>query len=275
MKSASREINEIPTGDPAKMQGGMLSAGKLVEGSVAEIRRILDRREMGSGFAELDALTGGFRSGELTVLAAPPASGKSVLAMRIAEAVLFAKGGNGAVSFFAPGMDSQKLLTRMICARAGVGDKVPSPRKSAEDGEMLRRIEVAAGEFARAVFYIDGSEPLSVSELREKVLLLGGVDFVIVDDFQKLKASDPFMSRKQMVAEIADGLKSLSLELAVPVLAVSRLSVRQDLHTANLVLGKLVELADVVMFLATVSGNTRLHVAKNKRGRIGFVTLGR
>jgi replicative DNA helicase len=179
-----------------------------------------------SGFRDLDAVTGGFQNGNLIVLAARPAMGKSAIVANIAENVALKHGAP--VAFFSLEMSEVELAQRFIASRARIsGDRLRRGKVGKEWSKVLK----AANELEKAPLWIDDSSDLGMLDLRAKARRLhaqeqarGGLGLVIVDYLQLMRADDPRANRVEQVGQMSRGLKILARELDIPVLAISQLS---------------------------------------------------
>jgi replicative DNA helicase len=180
-----------------------------------------------SGFRDIDGVTGGFQPGNLIVLAARPAMGKSALVANIAENVAVRRGMP--VAFFSLEMSETELAQRFIACRARIpGDKLRKGRVGNEWPKVLR----ACNELESAPLWIDDSSDLGLLDLRAKARRLhaqerekhGGLGLIIVDYLQLMRPEDPQRNRVEQVGQISRGMKILARELEVPVIAVSQLS---------------------------------------------------
>jgi replicative DNA helicase len=214
-----------------------------------------------SGFKDLDDLTGGFQPGNLIILAARPAMGKSALALNIAQNATLGKGteGRGAVpvALFSLEMSQVEIAHRMLGAEAKIsGDALRKGQVKSEWGRVLR----ASEKLAKAPLWIDDSSDLGIHELRAKVRRLKGREpdlaLVIVDYLQLMRPDDSRENRVLQIGAISRGLKLLAGELKIPVIALSQLSRRleerqdkrpmlSDLRES----GSIEQDADVVMFI--------------------------
>ena len=244
-----------------------------------------------SGFSDLDAITGGFQPGNLVVVAARPAMGKSAWVGNIADFVAVEKGLP--VAFFSLEMSETELAHRFLACRASIaGDKLRKGQVKSLWPKVLR----ASNQLENAPIWIDTSSDLSVLELRAKARRLysreGGLGLIIVDYIQLMRADDPRMSRVEQVGSISRGLKLLANELQVPVLGLSQLSrapeqrtekskrpILSDLRES----GSIEQDSDVVCFLyrheyyddedEDAKGKAEVIVAKHRNGPIGKVEL--
>ena len=176
-----------------------------------------------SGFKKLDEITGGFQPGNLIVLAARPAMGKSSLVCNIAENVAWKT--KRPVAFFSLEMSETELAHRFIASRA----RIPSDRlRKGNVQKDWNKVLKACNELAEAPLYIDDSSDLSMLDLRAKCRRLasqvGGLGLVIVDYIQLMRSDDPRAGRVEQVGQMSRGLKILARELSVPVIGISQLS---------------------------------------------------
>ena len=247
-----------------------------------------------SGFTDLDKITGGFQPGNLVVLAARPAMGKSAIVGNIADFVAVEKGQP--VAFFSLEMSETELAHRFLACRAGIqGDKL----RKGQVKSLWPKVLKASNQLAGAPIWIDTSSDLSTLELRAKARRLhskeqanGGLGLIIVDYIQLMRPDDPRQSRVEQVGAISRGLKLLSGELGVPVLALSQLSRAPELRPDKRPIlsdlresGAIEQDSDVVCFLfreeyyerdevdEDIKGRAELIVAKHRNGPIGTVEL--
>ncbi len=180
-----------------------------------------------SGFRDIDAITGGFQPGNLIIVAARPAMGKSAIVANIAENVAVKRGMP--VAFFSLEMSEVELAQRFIACRARIsGDKLRKGQVAQKDWPKVVR---ACNELEEAPLWFDDSSDLGLLDLRAKARRLhaqtqdqGGLGLVILDYLQLMRADDPRANRVEQVGQMSRGLKILARELEVPVLAISQLS---------------------------------------------------
>ncbi len=195
---------------------------------------------LSTGFDRLDGMTAGLHPGELTIVAARPGMGKTSLVLNIAahvaqpREVVSEQGGErteqlgAGVIVFSLEMPREQLGSRMLCSEASVDvSKMRSGHLQARDWQALTR---AASDLARRPMWIDDTPALGLLELRAKVRRLQGdrrgpgVGLVVVDYLQLMQGRQGASSREQEISEISRGLKGLSKELSVPVIALSQLN---------------------------------------------------
>jgi replicative DNA helicase len=254
-----------------------------------------------SGFKDLDDLTGGFQPGNLVILAARPAMGKSALALNIAQNATLGKGTEGRgpvpVAVFSLEMSQVEIAHRLLGAEAKIsGDAL----RKGQVKSQWHRVVQASEKLAKAPLWIDDSSDLGIHELRAKVRKLKGrvpeLGLVIVDYLQLMRADDGVENRVLQIGAISRGLKLLAGELRIPVLALSQLSRRlEERHDKHPMLsdlresGSIEQDADVVMFIyrdevynkdedadegaESNSGKAELIVGKHRNGPIGTINL--
>ncbi|MDR1979832.1 MAG: replicative DNA helicase [Synergistaceae bacterium] len=178
-----------------------------------------------SGFADLDALTGGFQPGSLNIIAARPSMGKTALALNIAQ-FGGAKTGD-AVLIFSLEMSSDQLVQRMLGSEAQVN--VHAMRTGVMGKSEWDDLMNAAGRLAKAPIYIDDSSMLTTMDFRSRCRRFkarySNLGLVVVDYLQLMSFGGRNTDNKQQeVAEISRMLKGVARELQCPVVALSQLS---------------------------------------------------
>ncbi len=241
-----------------------------------------------SGFGDIDAITGGFQPGNLIIVAARPAMGKSALVANIAENV--AVKHNRPVAFFSLEMSEVELAQRFIACRARIsGDRLRKGQVKKDWPKVVR----ACNELEQAPLWFDDSSDLGILDLRAKARRLhaqeqdrGGLGLVIVDYLQLMRSDDHRANRVEQVAQMSRGLKILARELQVPVLAISQLSRAPEQRTPPKPQlsdlresGSIEQDADLVAFLFREDyyrdhedepdGLADLIIAKHRNGPIG------
>jgi len=183
-----------------------------------------------SGFTDLDERTAGFQPGELTVLAARPAMGKTSFALSIARSAAVTHGYP--VLLFSLEMSSEQLAERMLCSEAKVDST--ALRRGMLQRQDLTNMTYAADTLSKAPVMIDDTPALNLRELRSSVRrfrsdkeLFGDKKFglILVDYLQLMQGSSKGnQSREQEISEISRGLKALSKEVSCPIIALSQLN---------------------------------------------------
>ena len=242
-----------------------------------------------AGFRDVDAITGGFQPGNLIIVAARPAMGKSALVANIAENVAIK--ADKPVAFFSLEMSEVELAQRFIACRARIsGDKLRKGQVSQRDWPKVVR---ACNELEEAPLWFDDSSDLGILDLRAKARRLhaqeqerGGLGLIILDYIQLMRSDDHRANRVEQVGQISRGLKILARELEVPVVAISQLSRAPEQRTPPKPQlsdlresGQIEQDADVVAFLYRADyyrdpdeepdGLADLIIAKHRNGPIG------
>ena len=176
-----------------------------------------------TGFRQLDELTGGFQAGQMIVLAARPAIGKSTLGLDIARSASVAHGKASVI--FSLEMSREEITKRMLAAEAGV--KLTKLTKGPMGPSDWERLASTAARVAKAPLYIDDSPNMSLMEIRAKCRRLKqqhDLQLVVVDYLQLMSSGRKVESRQQEVSEFSRALKLLAKEIQVPVIAISQLN---------------------------------------------------
>lgn len=213
-----------------------------------------------SGLIDLDNLTNGFNPTQLVIVAARPAVGKTAFALNIACAA--AKSTKKNIAIFSLEMPAEQLVMRMISSLGQVDNKKLQTGKM--ENEDWRRVNEAISQLADTNIYFHDAGGVTASEIKAKCRRLStigeGLGLVVIDYLQLIDSSSKYSgSRQQEVSEISRSLKTMALELEVPVIALSQLSrsvekredkkpVLSDLRES----GSIEQDADIVAALHTV-----------------------
>ncbi len=245
---------------------------------------------LGTGFYDLDRLTTGFHPGDLVIIAARPAMGKTAFSLSMLYHMSIVEKIPGA--FFSLEMSKEQIAMRLICHEAKVPlRKVRSGFLNAKEQEMITE---AALSMAKAPLYIDDTATLSILDLRAKARRLKrekDIGVVVIDYLQLLSSHRRTDNRQQEVAEISRGLKALAKELNIPVIALAQLSRQAEMRSdkrpqlADLrESGSIEQDADTVMFIhrpeyykknptPEEEGLAEIIIAKQRNGPTGVVNL--
>ncbi|MDO5568718.1 MAG: replicative DNA helicase [bacterium] len=207
--SSFREISEVLT----KVQHDLESLTKT-KGNVTGLT---------SGLYDLDKLTTGFHPNQLIIIAARPAVGKTALALNFA--VNAAKATKKSIVIFSLEMPAEQLLSRMISSLGQINGRTLQTGNLENDD--WRRVNEAISQLADTNIYFHDAGGITVSEIKAKCRRLStkndGLGLVIIDYLQLVDGSNK-SNRQQEVSEISRGLKTMAMELNVPVIALSQLS---------------------------------------------------
>jgi replicative DNA helicase len=241
-----------------------------------------------TGFAELDELTNGLHPGQMIIVAARPALGKSTLALDFARAAAIKH--DMATIFFSLEMGRSEIAMRLLAAEASV--PLQSMRKGTVDNRDWTTIAATRGRINDAPLYIDDSPNMTLVEIRAKCRRLKqrvGLKMVIIDYLQLMTSGKRVESRQQEVSEFSRALKLLAKELQVPVIALSQLNRGPEQRADKLPAlsdlresGSIEQDADMVILLHRESayekdnpraGEADLIVAKHRNGPTRTVTV--
>lgn len=244
---------------------------------------------LSTGFTDLDNMLTGLHGGELILVAARPAMGKTAFVLNIAHDL--AVMNNVPVAMFSLEMSKEQLVSRMIAIDAMVDSKsMKLGNLSDDDWDKVIESTEAVGH---SPLYIDDNSSITISELRSKCRKLKqnhNIGIIILDYLQLMTPSRSVESRQSFIAEVSRAMKNLARELGIPVIALSQLSravdsrpdhkpVLSDLRES----GSIEQDADVVMFIyrdeyynpeTTTKPNTaEIIIAKQRAGETGSVDL--
>ena len=199
----------------------------ILNGTMEEIEAAGNRGDgmvgVPTGFIELDRLTNGLHPGQMIVLAARPAIGKSTLALDIARAASIKHGLTSAI--FSLEMTRNEITMRLLSAEARVA--LQNMRKGQMRDEDWQKLAATMGKISSAPLFIDDSPNMSLMEIRAKCRRLKqrhDLKLVVVDYLQLMSSGKRVESRQQEVSEFSRALKLLAKELEVPVIAISQLN---------------------------------------------------
>jgi len=264
----------------------------IMDGVLDEIEAI-GNREAGlygvpTGFADLDDLTNGLHSGQMIIIAARPAMGKSTLALDLCRAASIHN--NLASVFFSLEMTRSEITMRLLSAEAKVPlNHIRNGNMSDDDWHQLAR---KMGEISGAPMFIDDSPNMTMMEIRAKARRLKqrhDLKLVVIDYMQLMSSGKKVESRQLEVSEFSRQIKLLAKELELPVIALSQLNrgpeqrgdkrpMMSDLRES----GSLEQDADMVILLhredvyekeSTRPGEADLIVAKHRNGPTRDITV--
>ena len=180
---------------------------------------------LATGFSEFDKLTSGLQPSQLVIIAARPAMGKTAFALNIATYA--AMHSDKAVALFNLEMSAEQLANRILQSLGQIdGYKMRTGRLEHSD---WKRLNEAISQLSDANLYLDDTPGITIGEIRSKCRRLAnsdaGLSLVVIDYLQLISSNTGNGSnRQQEVSEISRGLKTMALELGVPVIAVAQLS---------------------------------------------------
>ena len=247
-----------------------------------------------TGFIDLDKATSGLHEGEMIVIAARPGMGKTAFALNIAtHAAMTTK---KAIAIFNLEMSKEQLVNRMLSALGGIEGK------KLQNGQMMqtdwKKYNEAMSQLADTNMYIEDNAGITSSDIRAKCRRLAskpeGLGLVIIDYLQLLtlggKRPD---SRQQEVSDISRSIKTMAMELKVPLIALAQLSRNAEKRENNEPMladlresGSIEQDADIVMFInrkdyykakeqlgKNDNAETDIIIAKHRKGGTGKFTV--
>lgn len=247
---------------------------------------------LSTGFVGLDKITTGLHEGNLIILAARPAMGKTALALNIAKHVATMERKPAVI--FSLEMGAEELIERMVASEGMIpGYHLKTGNLSTDE---WKRLIHAQSNLYDVPIFVDDTAGIRISDIRSKARNLsqemGGLGIIIIDYLQLITGSKR-ENRQQIVSEISRELKILAKDLRVPVIALSQLSrsveQRQDKRPMLSDLresGSIEQDADIVAFLyrdayyqkeqadsQEANNVTELILEKNRHGSLGTVKL--
>jgi replicative DNA helicase len=245
-----------------------------------------------TGFLKLDEMTGGLREGELVILAARPAMGKTAFALNIAQHVTSNPTNPKAVAVFSLEMSKESLLTRMVCAAARVDQQ--RFRAGYLNHDERQALQDALFKIVESPLYLDDTAGTNLMDVHSKLRRLqaeADLGLVIVDYLQLMQGRGRQENRQQEISSLSRGFKLMSKELRVPFLVLSQLSrapetrpgdhrpMLSDLRES----GSIEQDADIVGFIfreevyrpdkESLKGIAEFILAKQRNGPTGRVKL--
>lgn len=246
-----------------------------------------------TGFYDLDKATAGLHEGELIILAARPGMGKTAFALNVACNAAFHT--EKAVAIFNLEMSAEQLVNRMISSVGQIeGEKLKTGMLGHND---WKRYNEALSQLAETNIYIEDNAGITAPEIRAKCRRLNstgsGLGLVVIDYLQLVTTGGKTESRQVEVSEISRSLKTMAMELKVPVIALAQLSRNAEKRESNQPRladlresGSIEQDADLVIFInrqdyyenKTTENKqnivpTDLIIAKHRRGGTGLYQL--
>jgi replicative DNA helicase len=244
-----------------------------------------------TGFPALNGLTGGWKEGELIILAARPSMGKTALAIQLAWECTR---DQGVSLLFSLEMSSKQIMQRLLSNVSDINMmKWHNPYKYLSKEEMPRMQEALNSVFKENLEFSDNGL-ISLLEIRQRILNLKHEHptepfLVVIDYLQLINVKERFDRHDLMIGHITKQLKSMAKEFGIPIILLSQLSrgveSRDDKRPRLSDLrdsGNIEQDADIVLFLyrdeyynsAPEAGDVvEVKVAKNRNGPFGTVKL--
>lgn len=242
-----------------------------------------------TGFADLDAKTAGLQKGNLIIVAARPAMGKTAFALNIAlQSALKAAAG---VIVFSMEMSKEELADRLLSMESRT--EMQKLKTGSIETREWEDLNLGIDSLSGTNIYIDDTPGISVLEMKSKCRRLKatqGLDLVIIDYLQLMSLEGRTENRTQEVTKITRMLKNMAKELDCPVILLSQLSRGPEQRTDHRPTladlresGSIEQDADIVVFLyrdeyynpetTTKPGVCEVIIAKQRSGSTGTVEL--
>ena len=176
-----------------------------------------------TGFEALDKKTTGFNEGDLVIIAARPAMGKTALVLNMA--LKNVERGKGVI-FFSLEMPAEQLMLRMLAAKTSI--PLQNLRKGDMDDKEWSNLSAAFDDLNSKKLFVDDGGSININQLRARVRKLAqiqenNISLVIIDYLQLMQGLGN-KDRHQEVSDISRGLKMLARELKIPIVALSQLN---------------------------------------------------
>jgi replicative DNA helicase len=275
------------------------SVATVISSFERELRHDPAAKGIPTGFEEFDRMTGGFRSGEMTVVGARPSMGKSAIMLNCAERISVTDKIPGLI--FSAEMSKDACVKRIIFSRAKFALSEMSKGYQPNKGD-LQRIQRASLDVADAPLYIDDQSGPSIGYIAAKARRMHrdhGIQYLMVDYLQKCKSGSKQaqFSREREIAEISAGLFAIGKDLGIAIVVLAQLNRNVDARGSKgkpgmprmsdlRESGSIEQDADIVALLhrddygmededekQEASGRASLILAKNRNGETGIVPL--
>ncbi|HJN84144.1 MAG TPA: replicative DNA helicase [Candidatus Pelagibacter bacterium] len=181
-----------------------------------------------TGLTDIDDRLGGLHKSDLIIIAGRPSMGKTALATNIAfnaARKIQESEKKTSIAFFSLEMSSEQLSTRILAEQCRI--KSNDIRRGRISDEQFDKFIETSKNISELPLFIDETPAISIAALSNRarrIKRLFGLDMVVVDYIQLMRAINTKDGRVQEISEITQGLKALAKELSVPVLALSQLS---------------------------------------------------
>ncbi len=275
-------------------QAGRKAREITFDAAAASALKNIERRADGeikplsTGLVDLDtALGGGLEGGQLVVVAGRPSMGKTSLAEQFVERA----GGAGRVLFVSLEMRSDAIAERAIARRTGI--PMPHLRQAQKlTPDQWSAIAEAAGAISRWGIVCNETARTAGAVIRSARAAAknGGITTIVIDYLQLMSGGDEASdNRATEISTITRTLKSLALELNVPVVLLSQLNrnleqrpnrrpIMSDLRES----GAIEQDADVILFIyrdeiynddSPDKGTAEIIIGKQRNGPTGKVRV--
>jgi replicative DNA helicase len=277
--------NQTRTNFVTKLKDSLIQNLKNMEKGKREPGEILG---LSTGWPSVDKKLLGMQAGQMIIVAARPAMGKTAFALNLA--MNSCKASGLPVMIYSYEMLSAELSGRLLSSEANIDSR--KLRTNDFNDMDMRNISTAVKNMSKLPIYINdsgGTTLLDIKSQSRKVKTDEGLGLIIIDYLQLMKPHIRKSSREQEIAEISRGIKELAKELEIPIIALSQLNrsaasrtdkrpQMQDLRES----GSIEQDADIVILLhreeyydenTPKKGMAEIIVAKNRAGEQGTVEM--
>ena len=245
-----------------------------------------------SGFRKIDEITGGWQKGTLNIIAGATSMGKSAIVL---DFLLASALSGNECAFFSLEVSNKKIYSRLRSKLSGI-DLNKITKIGLNENEM-RSASLSTKALQRAKIYFEDVSGLTIFQLKNKARYLQRkhkIKWLAIDYLQLMEGMQKG-NREQEVASVSRGLKAISKELDIPVIALSQLSREiekradkepklSDLRES----GSLEQDADLVAFIYrpeyygitsdeatgnSLIGKAKFFIKKHREGELGEVKL--
>ncbi|MDR1816617.1 MAG: replicative DNA helicase [Puniceicoccales bacterium] len=188
-----------------------------------------------TGFPRLNSMCYGFHEGQMIVVAARPAMGKTSMALNFIEAALFSRRDDkgdpnpAPTLMFSLEMPAPELAMRLLCSYARVSlEEIRSGRASKENLSAITNAGVA---YKKMPLFIDDQGGQTILEIRSKARRLvkkHGIKLIVIDYLQLINGTDNSIPREQQIAEASRSIKAMAKEFKLPIIALAQLNRKNE-----------------------------------------------
>ncbi|WP_152056183.1 replicative DNA helicase [Aliarcobacter butzleri] len=219
------ELYKISTDSATSELKDMQSITHSTLSYIEKMKKLGNKHLIGetTGFDALDRRTTGFNEGDLVIIAARPAMGKTALVLNMA--LKNVERGKGVI-FFSLEMPAEQLMLRMLSVKTSI--PLQNLRKGDMDDAQWSNLSSAFDSLNTKKLFVDDGGSVNINQLRARVRKLAqnednNIKLVIIDYLQLMQGIGT-KDRHQEISDISRGLKMLARELKIPIIALSQLN---------------------------------------------------
>lgn len=234
-----------------------------------------DTEPLYTGLEKLDNTLGGLKGGDMIVIGARPAVGKSAFVTQIAINLADRK---KKIAFYNLEMSDKQVYERLLSRKSRIGlNRIRRARSFL--GDEKDRFDKANQELKKSTLFIR-SGAVTVSQIRNECRHLD-LDCIVIDYIQLLRSDIHYQSRANEVGAISKAIKALAMELNIPIIALSQLNRVSEMRQDKVpTMGELREAGDIeqdasiiLLMWNIVDDKKGLKVEKNRQGILSTEVL--